>query len=215
MTDTTWTGNMAGYYPSDGSGGKKKRARPDKDAAPAGMVAATRFMDNLDGKGPPDFADIRDLTDEQLQALRDNLETLRDDNGRFEKGTPSPNPRGRPRKGRRMYGKAQTVQDVLELFEQPVVVKKNGREETVPAIVAITERMIHLAIGGDWNAIKKCLELREKYSEYREKTLAALMDQALELRNWYSRNAEPMPDHVRKFVDALDQHVAEGQYRAG
>lgn len=143
----------------------------------------------------------------------------RDKGGRFAKGTASPNPLGRPRSEPRMFGMDQTAKDVLALLEQPVEVTKNKKKRQVPAIVAIYDQMIHLAIKGDWNAIKKCIELRERYSQYRITALAKLKEQSDAIKMQYevrkeSRGLE-MPEDVKALVEYIDRMTYEGQFTPG
>lgn len=143
---------------------------------------------------------------------------LRDHRGRFSKGTPSPNPLG-PKAGRtdeaRMFGKSQTVKDLLELLEQPVTIRKGKVRKQVPAIIAIYDRMIHMAINGDWNAMKKLVEMRERYSDFRHKTLVGLTERVQECRQRYKDYGEEIPDHVEKILREVEERVREGQYEAG
>lgn len=138
----------------------------------------------------------------------------RNPDGTFAKGTPSPNPDGARPKGRRMFGMTQTAKDLLELLEQPVAITKGKKKQQVPAIVAIYDRMIHMAIAGDWQAMKKCVELREQYSDYREKTLEKLLAQAGSIRLSYEGAEDEMPDDLKTLVEFIELNVAHGQYRA-
>ena len=138
----------------------------------------------------------------------------RNPDGTFAKGTPSPNPDGAKPKSRRMFGMTQTAKDLLELLEQPVTITRGKKKKQVPAIVAIYEKMIHMAIGGDWQAMRKCVELRERYSDFREETLKNLLGEAQNLRQRYRDEGQEMPVDVENFVEFIELNVAHGQYRA-
>ena len=138
----------------------------------------------------------------------------RNPDGTFAKGTPSPNPDGARPKSQRMFGMTQTAKDLLELLEQPVTITKGKKKLQVPAIMAIYDRMIHMAIGGDWQAMRKCVELREQYSEYREETLGRLLAQAGSIRLSYEGAEDEMPDDLKMLVEFIELNVAHGQYRA-
>lgn len=158
------------------------------------------------------------MSDAELAAFREehrknNIQ--RDAKGRFVPEAPSPNPHGAKPKERRRFGKSQTMKDLLELLEQPVTVSKNDKKQKVPAIVAIYDRMIHMAVAGDWQAIRKCVELREKYSEHREQALGELIQRAGGIRLSYEGVEDQMPADLKQLVEFIELHVDEGQYRAG
>ena len=106
------------------------------------------------------------------------------------------------------------LKDLLELLEQPVSVTKNDMKQQVPAIVAIYDRMIHMAVNGDWQAMRKCVELRERYSDYREQTLEKLLQQAAGIRLSYEGAEDEMPHELKNLVEFIELNVAHGQYRA-
>lgn len=151
------------------------------------------------------------------EKLRRGLDSYveRNPDGTFAKGTPSPNPDGARPKSRRMFGMTQTTKDLLELLEQPVTITKSKKKQQVPAIVAIYDRMIHMAIAGDWQAMRKCVELREQYSEYREQTLGKLLAHAGRIRLSYEGAENEMPDELKNLVEFIELNVEHGQYRAG
>lgn len=147
------------------------------------------------------------LTDEELVEL---YAKQRHPNGRFMAGRPSPNPagrRGRP-KPPRSVTKDQAVADVLELMEQPVTIRKGRSKQTVPAIRAIYDQLIHKAVTGDWNAIKLCIALREKYSQHREDIIVKLYDDILEIRTSYELRKKPMPDDTRRVVELVERRIS-------
>ena len=176
----------------------------DDDDVELDFVAyVRRFRDELRSEKDP-------------EALR-RKRVVRDFQGRFVKGTPSPNPNGRPRMEQRMFGMTQAVKDGLQLFDQPVrVVDRNGgRKQQMPAIVAIHQAVIRKAIAGDWRATRFCLELHARYSAYREKTLVDLLGSAQQLRGDYREAGQEMPDNVRELVELVEKRALEGQYRSG
>lgn len=75
--------------------------------------------------------------------------------------------------------------------------------------------LIHKAVAGDWQAIKKCVELREKYTISRTETLGKMVEHAQALRTAYRERYEMMPDDLWALVDYAEQVAAEGQFRAG
>jgi len=156
---------------------------------------------------------------EKLQDPRREYPVRRDARGRFVKGTPSPNPEGRGAGQElgelRRFGRNQTVKDLLELLEQPVAIRKGKVKKQVPAIIAIYDRLIHMAIGGDWNAMKKCVELREKYADFRENTLVSLMEEAQNCRQRFRDAGEEIPPHVLNLLRCVDEKVLVGQFTAG
>lgn len=159
----------------------------------------------------------RDRLELKAQMQKDKIE--RGEKGQFLAGAPTPNPRGRgagkEKEQRRRCGMSQTVKDLLELLEEPVPVRKGKVTTQVPAIVAIYQRMIHMAVQGDWNAIKKVVEMREKYSDFRENTLKGLMFEAQACRQSFKDHDEKLPDHVKGLLDYIDHRVLEGQFEAG
>lgn len=153
------------------------------------------------------------VSEEQFRRRLDSY-IERNPDGTFAKGTPSPNPDGPKPKGRRMFGMTQTAKDLLELLEQPVSITKGKKKQQVPAIVAIYDRMIHMAIAGDWQAMRKCVELRERYSDFREQTLGKLLAHAGSIRLSYEGAENEMPDDLKRLVEFIELSVAHGQYRA-
>lgn len=156
---------------------------------------------------------------ETIDELYPEEEIVRDANGRFKKGGPTPNPfgagAGKPLlQDKRRFMMSQTVKDLLELLEEPVPVRKGKVTKQVPAIVAIYQRMIHMAVHGDWNAMKKIVELREKYSDFRGRALVDLLEEAQGLRLAWKESGKKLPGDVEKLLWMLEQHVAEGQFSA-
>lgn len=74
------------------------------------------------------------------------------------------------------------AKELLEFLEQPVSITKGEKKKQVPAILAIYDRMIHMAVNGDWQAMRKRIELREQYSDFREKTIEKPLEQAGSIR---------------------------------
>lgn len=170
-----------------------------------------------EGKAPRKRPTLREAAENHARFKR-KLDSYiqRKPNGQFAPGTPSPNPQGARKKDQRMFGMSQTTKDLLELLEQPVTIMKGkGKKKQVPAIVAIYDKMIHMAVGGDWQAMKKCVELRERYSDSREQTLGNLLAQAGSIRRSYQGAEDEMPDDLRNLVEFIELNVAYGQYRAG
>lgn len=164
-------------------------------------------------------AKLEAMSDEEFAATREQLrkDTIRRDaKGRFVKGAPSPNPHGKraARVTKRGYTMTQTAKDLLELFEQPVTVKVGKHSRQEPAIVGIYRRLINRAVNDDWQAIKKCIELRERYSDFREQTLYKLLEAAQDLRLSYRDAGQEMPEDVLAFVEMVEARVAEGQFTA-
>ncbi|MGN3973644.1 DUF5681 domain-containing protein [Tsuneonella sp. SYSU-LHT278] len=183
------------------------------------------MSDNHEEQDRPD-AQLEEAAPRKPRTLRESAETearfkrnldsyiVRDERGRFRPGTPSPNPYGARPKERRMYGMTQTTKDVLELLEQPVMMTKGkGKKKQVPAIVAIYDKMIHKAIAGDWQAMKKCIELRERYSDFREETLKGLLREAGNLRLSFAQAGQKMPEEVERLLEFIELTVAHGQFR--
>lgn len=167
-------------------------------------------------------AKVAAMSDEELVAAREQLDKdriKRDEKGQFLAGAPTPNPRGRgagkEKVQRRRFGMSQTVKDLLEQLEQPVEIRKGKVTRKVPAIIAINERLIHMAVNGDWNAMKKVLELREKYSDLRERTLSGLLEQAQQCRAAYKHIDDKIPPEVEKLLQYVERRVEEGQFDAG
>jgi hypothetical protein len=153
---------------------------------------------------------------DQQNIERQKADIERDGKGRFVKGAPSPNPRGRVKDASRPrdFTMTQTAKDLLEVLEQPVTVRKGKNAKQVPAIVAIYDSLVHKAVGGDWQAIKKCLELRERYSDFRGKSLYKLFEAAQDLRISYKNLGQEMPEDVIAFVEMVEARVVEGQFSA-
>ncbi len=167
-------------------------------------------------------ARIAEMSDAELAAAieqNDKDRIKRDEKGQFLAGAPTPNPKGRgagkEKVQRRRFGMSQTVKDLLEQLEQPVEIRKGKVTRKVPAIIAINERLIHMAVNGDWNAMKKVLDLREKYSDIREQTLVGLLEQAQQCRAAYRHNDDKIPPEVEKLLQYVERRVEEGQFDAG
>lgn len=167
-------------------------------------------------------ASLEKMTGPELQELKSQMQKnriQRDDKGQFLAGAPTPNPRGRgagkEKVQRRRFGMTQTVKDLLEQLEQPVEIRKGKTTRKVPAIVAINELLIHMAIGGDWPAMKKVLDLREKYSTLRENILKGLMEEAQACRQSFKDHNEKLLEKVEELLDFIDRRVLEGQFDAG
>lgn len=203
-----------GYYPFDGSGqkgaGKLTPARPD--------YVLERITTQLRAAMPEPPVDLRNpagISDRELELHAARLSTKRDEKGRFRKGTPSPNPHGAPRKRQqqRMFGEAQAVEDVLSLFERPVNVTRGGRTTVSPAIKAIIERLIAMAVEGDMSAIRKCLEIHGRASRAREQTLAGLLESVAAIEA--AHKDRDMPAQTREALDLMYRYVNDAQYRPG
>ncbi len=139
----------------------------------------------------------------------------RDAHGRILRGSPSLNPQGRPREEARLFTSDQVTKDFLGLLDEPVTVKVAGEEKRMPAIMAIYRKMVQLAAEGDWGAIRKVVELREKYANARTETLAGLITQISRIREEYAAADESMPNEVWDLVDQAQQVVNEGALRPG
>lgn len=139
----------------------------------------------------------------------------RDQKGRIIKGSRSLNPRGRPVENTRTFTSDQLTKDFLGLLDEPVSVIIGGKERQIPAIMAIYRKMVHLAAGGDWPAIKKTVELREKYINARTDTLGRMLEHATEIRRYYEERDESIPDHIWGLVDDAERAVQLGQFRPG
>lgn len=85
----------------------------------------------------------------------------------------------------------------------------------MPAIVAIYRRMVHEAANGNWQAIRKVVELREKYIHARTEVLEGLLHRATEIRQYYEARDEMIPDHLWALIDDAERAVSEGQFRPG
>lgn len=133
---------------------------------------------------------IASLSEEELAR---QYAALRDRKGRFRKGGASPNPTGRRghSKPPRLVTTDQTVADLLGLMEQPVKIRKGKSSQTVPAIVAIYDQLIHKAIKGDWQAVKMCIALREKYASERTESIVRLAEEAMAVRTSYEGSVRP------------------------
>lgn len=142
----------------------------------------------------------------------------RDKHGRFLPETPSPNPQGRPPKPRkrpRRFTSGQVTRDVLELLDEPVTVSVKGEKQQMPAIIAIYRKMIQKAADGDWAAINKVVDLREKYVTQRTKVLEGMLMEVERLREYYSERNEEMPDRIFQVVSMASDALQDGEYRAG
>lgn len=60
--------------------------------------------------------------------------------------------------------------------------------------------MIHMAVNGEWQAMRKCVEPRERYSDFREKTLAELLHQAGSIRLSHEGAEDEMPHDLKRLV---------------
>jgi hypothetical protein len=137
----------------------------------------------------------------------------RDAHGRIRKGSRSLNPMGRPAEPPRLFTSDQLTKDFLELLDEPVTVKIDGREQRMPAIVAIYRRMVHEAASGkNWQAVKKVVELREKYIHARTEVLENLLRRATGIRRHYQEREEEIPDHLWELVSEAERAVKEGQF---
>lgn len=140
---------------------------------------------------------------------------IRDERGRVKKGSPPLNPNGRPLEVPRLFTADQLTKDFLGLLDEPVKVKIDGKERRMPAILAIYRRMVHQAAGGNWQAIKKVVDLREKYIHARTEVLENLLRHATEVRRYYESRDEMIPDHLWALIDDAERAAGEGQFRPG
>jgi hypothetical protein len=144
-----------------------------------------------------------------------SAQVRRDEHGRIVKGSPSLNPRGAAAREQRMFTSDQVTKDFLGLLDEPVTVKVGGVEKQMPAIVAIYRKMVQMAAEGDWGAIKKVVELREKYADARTAVLCGLATELVEMKKAYQERDEKMPDMVWKMVQHAEEAVDIGQFRPG
>lgn len=140
---------------------------------------------------------------------------IRDARGRIVKGSASPNPNGRPSEVPRLFTSDQVTKDFLGLLDEPVKVKIDGKEKRMPAIMAIYRRMVQEAANGNWQAIKKVVELRERYVNARTEVLSGLLQHATAIRKHYEEREEPIPDDLWLLIDEVERSVGEGQFRPG
>lgn len=139
----------------------------------------------------------------------------RDARGRILKGSRSLNPLGRPSEEPRRFTSDQLTQDFLGLLDEPVTVIVNGTEKQMPAIIAIYRKMIQKAAGGDWPAINKTVELRDRYINQRTKVLEGLLSEVLRLRDDWHGAEDTMPEGVQALIEHAERAVREGQFRPG
>jgi hypothetical protein len=137
----------------------------------------------------------------------------RDAHGRIRKGSRSLNPMGRPPEPPRLFTSDQLTKDFLELLDEPVTVKIDGKEQRMPAILAIYRKVVQEAAGGNWQAIKKVVELRERYIHARTEVLENMLLRAAGIRRYYEARDEKIPDHLWELVDEAERAVKEGQFR--
>lgn len=140
---------------------------------------------------------------------------IRDERGRYKKGSPSPNPSGRPAEVPRLFTSDQLTKDFLGLLDEPVKVKIDGKEQRMPAIMAIYRRMVHEAANGNWQAIKKVVDLREKYINARTDVLGSLLHHVAKIRQYYEERDEAIPDDLWLLIDEAERSVGAGQFRPG
>jgi hypothetical protein len=84
----------------------------------------------------------------------------RTSDGRFAANGPSPNPRGRPRKAQRTYTDRQIRHDILDLMEEKIELKIQGKVKRIPIIQGIYWKMFQKALEGDAKMILASAELR-------------------------------------------------------
>ena len=77
------------------------------------------------------------------------------------------------------------------------------------------KKMIHKVAAGDWPAMKKFVELREKYAEERTAVLSGLVTPLIELKRAFVERKEPIPDDLRDLVKQAELSVEMGQFQPG
>ena len=86
----------------------------------------------------------------------------RDGAGRFRPGTPSPNPKGRPRKSRSVDAA------VLGALSEKVMVTEQGRRRRKSKLEVTTAQIANQGAGGNLRAAKMALEQMRKVEERAE-----------------------------------------------
>lgn len=84
----------------------------------------------------------------------------RTNDGRFKAGGPSPNPRGRPPKAERTYTHRQIRHDILDLMEEKIELKIQGKVQRIPIIQGIYWKMFQKALEGDPKMMLAVAQLR-------------------------------------------------------
>lgn len=79
--------------------------------------------------------------------------------GQFRSGV-SGNPRGRPRKAVRTYTHGQIRHDILDLMEEKIELKIQGKVQRIPIIQGIYWKMFQKALEGDQKMMLAVAQLR-------------------------------------------------------
>jgi hypothetical protein len=79
--------------------------------------------------------------------------------GQFKNGV-SGNPRGRPRKAVRTYTHRQIRHDILDLMEEKIELRIQGRVQRIPIIQGIYWKMFQTALEGDQKMMLAVAQLR-------------------------------------------------------
>jgi hypothetical protein len=141
----------------------------------------------------------------------------RDANGRFKKGTRSPNPLGRPPTAndqRRLFTSDQVNADFLSLGEEPMTVVVNGQKRTMPTSEVVNRRLIEKATAGDIRAILKVVDLRERYSSARTAAIEGLFETALKIIKEHEYGVRAVPESELRLAHEIRRIALEGQFRA-
>lgn len=80
-------------------------------------------------------------------------------NGQFKTGA-SGNPKGRPRRKERAFTERQLRYDILNLMEETIDIKVQGKVRKLPAILALYWKMIQVALEGSPRMMLAVAQLR-------------------------------------------------------
>ena len=125
------------------------------------------------------------------------------------------------------YASMKAMVKAAEELNAPVIIQTSAKTIKYYGHRALVEWMreiaddspvpvvLHLDHGKDVEMIKKCVEMREKYSDFREKTLMGLLEQAQACRQHFKDYDEDMPEHVKSLVEFVEERALAGQFDAG
>jgi hypothetical protein len=133
---------------------------------------------------------------------------MRDIDGKFFEGH-SGNPRGRPRKKKRLSNDTQLREDMLAAMEEELTVPIGGKRKKLPAILVIHKQLILKAANGDVRCMFKVIDLRRQIIAEVVEDRLRLLEQYLKNEKLVKRNPEDVTDKMLETMQAVRDMLRE------